>query len=463
MRESRRGNLAALFLSIDGRAGCSITSTPMSDAARAVRIGLLGCGTVGGGVVRLLQANAASFAARVGAPLEIARVLVRSKEKERVAELSRSLLTTNADDLFGDPDIDVFVEVMGGIDPAHAYIERALDRSCSVVTANKMLLALHGPALIDRALERSVDLAFEGSVGGGIPVVRVLRDACASDRILRLTGIVNGTSNYILTAMSQTGMTFAAALADAQKKGYAEADPALDIGGHDAAHKLAILAMVAFGARVPEGSIPTEGVDRIDAVDHIFAARFGFVLKHLAIARRSGDGIALRVHPALLRRGTTLAHVDGVLNAIALEGEALGPCILSGRGAGDMPTAVSVVSDLLDVARARRFGAAGLLTRGVHRSTARIVPLEGQTRFYLRFAVIDRPGVLARIARALGDADVSIEQVVQERPAEGSSDPVQIVMLTHEAAERDVQRAIAEIRKQEFLVGAVQLLRVEES
>jgi homoserine dehydrogenase len=437
----------------------------MSDAARAVRIGLLGCGTVGGGVVRLLSANAASFAARVGAPLEVARVLVRSRDKERVSELDRSLLTTTADDVFGDPSIDVFVEVMGGVTPAQGYIERAIDRGASVVTANKMLLAQHGPALIERALGAGVDLAFEGSVGGGIPVVRVLRDACASDRIVGVTGIVNGTSNYILTAMAETGVAFGDALRDAQAKGYAEADPTLDIGGHDAAHKLAILAVIAFGARIPDGAIPTEGVDRVEPIDHVFAARFGFIIKHLAIARRTEAGLDLRVHPSLLERGTPLAHVDGVLNAIALEGEALGPCILSGRGAGDMPTAVSVVADILDVARARRVGAAGLLTRGLRVAPSALAPMaDTRTRYYLRFPVKDRPGVLARIARALGDAGVSIEQVVQERPAASeatSGSPVQIVMLTHEAVERDVQRALASVREEDFVVGRVQLLRAE--
>ena len=431
-------------------------------SARAVRIGLLGCGTVGGGVVRLLHANRESIAARVGAPIEVGRVLVQTLDKERVPELDRSLLTTTPGELFADESIDVFVEVMGGVRPAQGYVERAIDQGCSVVTANKMLLALEGPSLIERALAKGVDLAFEGSVGGGIPVVRVLRDAFASDRIERLTGIVNGTSNYILTAMSQTGMTFADALRDAQAKGYAEADPALDIGGHDAAHKLAILALVAYGARVPEGSIATEGIDTVEAADHTFAARFGFVIKHLAIARRAGDALELRVHPSLLQRGTSLAHVDGVLNAIALEGEALGPCILSGRGAGDMPTAVSVVSDLLDVARARRVGAAGLLTRGIRPGAWALLPIEEvRTRYYLRFAVWDRPGVLARIARALGDADVSIEQVVQERPKEGSDDPVQIVMLTHEAVERDVKWAIDEVTKQEFMRGRAQLIRID--
>jgi homoserine dehydrogenase len=433
----------------------------MSD--KPVRVGLLGCGTVGGGVVRLLQANAEPFAARVGARLEVARVLVQSAQKERVPELDRALLTTDADQVLGDSSIDVFVEVMGGLHPAREHIERAIARGSSVVTANKMLLALHGPELLDKALARGVDLAFEGSVGGGIPVVRVLRDAFASDRIRRLTGIVNGTSNYILTAMSKSGMSFAAALGEAQQHGYAEADPTLDIGGFDAAHKLAILALIAFGARVPDGSIPTEGIDTVEAADHEFAARFGFVLKHLAIARHHGDALELRVHPALVRRGTTLAHVDGVLNAVAVEGEALGPCLLSGRGAGDMPTAVSVVSDLLDVARAQRHGASGLLTRGIRLGALPLFPLgRVSTRYYLRFAVEDRPGVLAQIARALGDAGVSIEQMVQERPGASSFQPVQIVMLTHVAVEQNVRRALEEVARLDFMVGSAHVLRVEE-
>jgi homoserine dehydrogenase len=433
----------------------------MSD--RKVRVGLLGCGTVGGGVVRLLHANAVPFAERVGASIEVARVLVQSMDKERVDELDRALLTTDATAVLDDPSIDVFVEVMGGVHPAKEHIERAIGSKRSVVTANKMLLALHGPELLEKALSAGVDLAFEGSVGGGIPVVRVLRDAFASDRIRRLTGIVNGTSNYILTAMSKAGLSFATALAEAQRLGYAEADPTLDVGGFDAAHKLAILALIAFGARVPDGAIPTEGIDTIEAVDHEFGARFGFVVKHLAIAQRHDDALELRVHPALVRRGTTLAHVDGVLNAVAVEGEALGPCLLSGRGAGDMPTAVSVLSDLLDVARAQRFGAAGLLSRGIKLGSLPLLPVgRVRTRYYLRFAVHDRPGVLGQIARALGDAGVSIEQMVQERQATTTADPVQIVMLTHLATEQDVRRALQEVARLDFMVGPAHVVRVED-
>ena len=424
---------------------------------RSVRIGLLGCGTVGGGVVQLLHENARYLASRVGAELSIARVLVRAAERERVPQLDRALLTTDPEAVLGDPSIDVIVETIGGVDPARAYVERALDQGQSVVTANKMLLALHGPELVDRAIARGADLAFEASVGGGIPIVRTLREALASDWVVSLRGIINGTCNYILGRMSQEGLSFDAALAEAQKLGYAEAEPSLDVDGHDAAHKLVVLAMLAFGARVDSKSVPVEGIRRIEPVDHQFAARFGFVVKHLAIGRDLGSAVELRVHPALVRRESVLANVSGVLNAIALEGRALGPCLLSGRGAGDLPTAVSVVADIVDVARARLHGTAGLDTRGIQLAARPLAPLDELIgRSYLRFPVRDRPGVLARIAGALGDCNVSIEQMVQQ--GSGSDAPVQIVLLTHAARERDVARALARLRDADF--AALPALRI---
>jgi homoserine dehydrogenase len=426
-------------------------------------MGLLGCGTVGGGVIQLLRANAQYLAQSVGAPLEVARVLVRARDKERVPELDRTLLTTDPEALLGDPSIDVFVEVMGGVDPARAYVERAIDTRRSVVTANKMLLAMHGPALVDRAIAQGVDLAFEGSVGGGIPVIRVLREALASDWVTRLEGIVNGTCNYVLTRMRGEGLTLDAAVHEAQAKGYAEADPSLDVDGHDAAHKLVVLAMLAFGARVEADRVWTEGIRRIDPVDHRFAERFGFAIKHLAIGRDHPEGVELRVHPALVPRDSQLANVGGVLNAISLEGRALGPCLLSGRGAGDMPTAVSVVADVLDVARARLSGFAGTATRGIQIQVRPLVPIDDvRTRYYLRFQVHDRPGVLARLAGALGEASVSIEQMLQEGGAGSSGLPVDIVMLTHEALERDVQRALRAIAESDVAAGPQRLIRVQE-
>jgi homoserine dehydrogenase len=430
---------------------------------KPVRIGLLGCGTVGGGVIQLLKANAEYLAQTVGAPIEVARVLVRAPDKERVRELDRKLLTTDPEAVLGDGSIDVFVEVMGGVDPARAYVERALDARRSVVTANKMLLAMHGPALLDRAVAHAVDLAFEGSVGGGIPVIRVLRDALASDWVTHLEGIVNGTCNYVLTRMRADGLGFDEAVREAQAKGYAEADPSLDVDGHDAAHKLVVLAMLAFGARVEASRVPIEGIRGIDPIDHRFAERFGFIVKHLAIGRDHGEGVELRVHPALVPRDTPLANVSGVLNAIALEGRALGPCLLSGRGAGDLPTAVSVVADVLDVARAWRSGFAGTATRGIQMQARPLTPIgDVRARYYLRFQVHDRPGVLARLAGALGEASVSIEQMVQEGGAGSSGVPVDIVMLTHDALERDVRRALEAIAKSGVVASAPRLIRIQE-
>ncbi len=428
-----------------------------------IRLGLLGCGTVGGGVIQLLRANADYIAQSVGAPLQVARVLVRDGGKERVPELDRSLLTTDPEALLGDASIGVFIEVLGGVTPSLRLVERAIDSGRSVVTANKMLLAMHGPALIERAIAKNVDLAFEGSVGGGIPIIRVLREALASDWVMRLEGIVNGTCNYVLTRMRTDGLGFDEAVREAQEKGYAEADPTLDVDGHDAAHKLVVLAMVAFGARVEAARVPTEGIRGIDPIDHRFAERFGFVVKHLAIGRDRGDDVELRVHPALVRKDTQLANVHGVLNAIALEGRALGPTLLSGRGAGDLPTAVSVVADVLDVARARLSGVPGLATRGIQVQARALTPIEDiRGRYYLRFQVHDKPGVLARLAGALGDAGVSIEQMVQEGGGGSSGVPVDIVLLTHEAVERDVRRALHAIAKSEVAVCPPKLIRIQE-
>ena len=342
---------------------------------------------------------------------------------------------------------------MGGVDPARGYVERAIDAGRAVVTANKMLLALHGPALVD--LARGVDLAFEGSVGGGIPVVRVLRDALASDSVTSLVGIVNGTCNYVLTRMREDGLSLDAAIREAQAKGYAEADPSLDVDGHDAAHKLVVLAMLAFGARVDASHVPTEGIRGIDAIDHDFADRFGYAVKHLAIGRERGEAVELRVHPALVKKTSTIANVGGVLNAIALEGHALGPCLLSGRGAGDMPTAVSVVAD---VARRRARAAErvpGLETRSLRLEARPLAPIdEIEVRYYLRFQVFDRPGVLARITGALGAARVSIEQMVQQGGGDSSGLAVQVVILTHVAEERAVQIALGAIATgSDFVAG----------
>lgn len=429
-----------------------------------IKVGLLGCGTVGGGVVQLLRANAAYIEARVGAPIEIAKVLVRDPNKERVPELDRSRVTTDAKDVLEDASIDVVVEVMGGVDPARAHLRAAIDAGKQVVTANKMLLALHGGELLEHARSHGVDLAFEGAVGGGIPVVRVLRDSLASDTIVSLSGIINGTSNYVLTRMRQGGLSFDAAVKEAQEKGYAEADPTLDVGGGDAAHKLVVLSMLAFGARLDGAHVSTEGIEAIEPVDSAFAERFGYVVKQLAVAKLKGEGpdapLELRVHPALVSKDAPLANINGVLNAVAIEGKALGPCLLSGRGAGDMPTAVSVVADLVDVAIAKKTGVSGNMTRAIRLGERRLAPMaDVETRYYVRFTVYDRPGVLAKITGALGERGVSIEQLVQQ--GRGNEDvPVDVVMLTHEAKESALSGALEAIAKSDYVARAPRMIRV---
>jgi homoserine dehydrogenase len=430
-------------------------------STKSVRLGLLGCGTVGGGVVKLLHENAEYFSTRVGAPLEVAKVVVRDVKKVRVPELAMDRVVTDARAVLDDPSIDMVVEMMGGIDPARGYVERAIDSGRSVVTANKMLLAEHGPDLVARANSKGVDLAFEASVGGGIPVIRTLREALVSDWITDLTGIINGTCNYVLTRMRQDGLSFDDAVREAQAKGYAEADPGLDVDGHDAAHKLAVLAMLAFGAHVPKGSVYTEGIRDVEPIDHEFAARFGYNVKHLAIGREREGQLELRVHPALVPAATTLANVNGVLNAVLLEGRALGPCLLSGRGAGALPTAVSVVADVVDVAYARLNGAAGLMTKTIQMHQRTPVSIDAaECPFYLRFQVFDRPGVLAKLTGALAEAKVSIQEMVQRGGGDSSGRAVHVVMMTHVAREGDVRRALADVARAEYVAKPTRVLRV---
>ena len=436
-------------------------------AKTKVTLGLLGCGTVGGGVLQLLTKNASELAARVGAELELKRVLVRDLDKPRVAECDPKLLTTDPEAVMSDPDIDLVVEVVGGADDAYAFIRRALENGKGVVSANKLLVATRGRELLQLAVEREVDLAFEGAVGGGIPVVRTLREAFASDRVTSVTGILNGTSNYVLTRMLDDGLSFDAAVKDAQALGYAEADPSMDVGGHDAAHKLAIVAMLGFGGWVDADAMHVEGIEHVEAIDHRFAKRFGYRIKHLVIGRDATDSaepgaVELRAHAALVGERTVLANVSGVLNAVLMEGEALGPCLVYGRGAGDLPTAVSVVSDVLDVARSIARGVAGLQTRSIRLGARTLKPMgEVETRYYVRFTVRDEPGVMAKLAGALGGEGVSIEQLVQgELPA--PNQPATVVMITHRAQEAAVQRALSALGRESFLVEPPRVLRIED-
>jgi len=430
-------------------------------------VGMLGAGVVGEGVLRLLRDNAATIEARLGGAIRVKRIIARREDKVRSDAVPAGLVSFDPSELLSDPEIEVVVEVVGGLEPAGTLVRRAIEAGKSVVTANKALLAAHGHELIELAEARGVDLYFEASVGGGIPIIRVLREALASDRILAVRGIVNGTSNYILTRMRDERVGFDAALRGAQAAGYAEADPTLDVSGGDAAHKLTILATLAWGAKIDPNQVDTEGITAVDGVDVEHAERFGYVIKPLAVAREhEGGALELRVHPALVDRRSVLASVSGALNAIHVEGAALGPCLLSGAGAGALPTAVSVVSDIVDVGRNLLADARGRVPTRAFRGENLVErpvrdPGEQRCRWFLRFSGHDRPGVLARVAGILGAFDVPIAELVQqERSAAGGA--VGIVVLTHEARARDVRDALREVDGLASIAAATRALRIEE-
>ncbi len=415
--------------------------------SRAIGVALLGLGNVGSGVVKLLADNEAAIRSRLGAALEIRSIVVRDPDKTgRAVEVDRARLTTELANAIRD-DIDIVCELIGGTTQAREVVLAAIAAGKHVVTANKALLAEHGREIFAAAEKAQVDVYYEAAVCGGIPIIRVLRSGLASDRVESLTGIVNGTSNYMLTTMAATRRPFADILSDAQRLGYAEADPTLDINGGDAAHKLAILIHLCFG-RVEAGDIPTEGIDIVEPIDLAYADRFGYVIKPLVIARpvdESPDAvIEARVHPTLIPRSWLLADVAGAKNAVYVQSYALGPSMYYGAGAGMLPTAMSVVSDMIEIGRnmaARRSGAGWLRPTAV--APRRLLPLADiRTRYYLRFGVHDEPGVLGQLMTILGAHSVSIKQVVQDT---STDDPVQVVVLTHEAREGDVRAALTEI------------------
>jgi len=436
--------------------------------ARAIRIGMIGCGVVGTGILRLLADHGEPLGRRLGAPIEVAKIVVRDLERERDPVVPRDRLVDDWRAVVEDPSIDVIVEVIGGLEPAGSIVRAALERGKHVVTANKALLAEAGDELLEMAEARKVDLYFEAAVAGGIPIIRVLREGLASDRIVALRGIVNGTSNYILSRMSSEGLDFDVALKEAQEAGYAEADPTLDISGGDACHKLSILATMAYGAKVHPHHVHTEGITTISAVDMHFAERFGFVIKPIASARPvEGGALELRVHPALVPASSVLASIGGALNAVYLEGAMLGPSLLSGAGAGALPTAMSAVSDLVDVGRNLLVGAHGRVPSRAYRGESlRPVVVEDigkhRCRFYLRFEVVDRPGVLASIAGVLGAHGVSIEQMIQQGGGGAGESLACLVMLTHECLEAQMGAALDEIREScAHVVETPQRIRIE--
>lgn len=413
---------------------------------RGVHLGLLGLGNVGQGVLRILAANGPAIQDRISAQPIVSRILVRSLDKARALEVDPTLLTTDPEAILADPEISVVVELLGGIEPARSYVMRALEAGKHVVTANKALLAERGEELFAAAAARNLAIYFEGSVAGGIPVLRALREGLASDRIERVIGIVNGTSNSILDAMTRTGASYTSALAAAQAAGFAEADPTLDVEGGDAAHKLALLALVCVGVRVAPERIHVEGITRIRPFDIRTAGELGYVIKSLAIGDFGSEGPCLRVHPTFVPRDHILAGVHGSYNAVAVSSRALGQSLYYGRGAGMMPTGVAVVSDIIEICR--EIASRGSDEPGRHSGRevhfADPLPLDDlECENYLCVHVPNIPGVLGRVASCLGRHGVSIKRMNQDTP--GPGEPIDMVILTERTAEAAVRAAVAEV------------------
>lgn len=426
-----------------------------------LRIGLVGLGTVGQGVVRVLQRNADEIARRAGRAIVVTDVSIRTASAKRECDLSA--IRQHQDPFaVAKADIDVLVELIGGTDTAKAVIEAALAAGKPVVTANKALIAEHGNALLAIAEKAGKPLLFEAAVAGGIPIIKVLREALTGNRIDSVAGIINGTGNYILTQMSAKGQSFAEALAGAQKLGYAEADPTFDVEGIDAAHKLTILASIAFGIPLAFADVHAEGISRVTPQDIQLADELGYRIKSLAIAKRSGPGVELRVHPTLVPEAHLLARTDGALNAVAVRGDAVGQTVYVGRGAGGDPTASAVVADLIDLARSQG-NAADVPALGF--TSASLVPLPAATpdtfvsAWYLRLAVADEPGVLRAITSILAEADISIEAILQKEPEEDQD--ATLAILTSEISGRTCDEALARMTALPFVREGATRIRVE--
>jgi homoserine dehydrogenase len=425
-----------------------------------LKIAVAGLGTVGAGTLRLLQDQAELLAERSGRRLIVTAVSARDRRRDRGIELSAVRWYEDAAAMAADPEIDVVVELIGGAEGiARRVVDTALAHGKHVVTANKALMAHDGTRLAAQAEERGLALSFEASVAGGIPVIKSLREGLAGNRLRRVYGILNGTSNYILTTMRESGREFAEVLAEAQKLGYAEADPSFDIDGVDAAHKLAILASVGFGRPVGLADVYTEGIRHISRLDIDFAEELGYRIKLLGIARLTEDGLEQRVHPCMVPRATPIAAVEGVYNAVVAEGDFVGRVMLEGRGAGAFPTASAIAADLVDIAAGRHVLPFGIPVADLRAIPA--VPIEcHQSAYYTRLMVVDQPGVIADVAAALRDEDVSLESMIQRGRAPGEAVPV--VLTTHVTVEAAMRRALATIEELDTVLEPPRLIRIED-
>ncbi len=435
---------------------------------QTIQVGLIGLGNVGGGVATILAQQAELITQRLGARLMLKRVARRHPEHPIDVPLSANQVTGDALAVIHDPEIDIVVELMGGYEPARTYLLEALRAGKHVVTANKALLAEHGQELFEAAAAAGRDIGFEASVGGGIPVIRTIKEGFVANRFDAIASIINGTCNYILSQMSDEDLDFAEALKEAQALGYAEADPHFDIAGIDAAQKIALLASLAFGSWVPHQQVYTEGIDGLSRQDIAYARELGYRIKLLALAKTAGGHLDVRVHPAFVALDSWLAHVNGVHNAVSIQGNAVGRSMLIGRGAGAMPTGSAVVGDVVDVARNILQGSSGRVPpRAYQENSLQQLPLQKiddvVCRYYLRFQVLDQPGTLAAIAGILGQHDISIESVLQKGRAHAQGTPVSVVMMTHEAREQSVQRALQAIASLPAVQGETIRIRVEDA
>jgi homoserine dehydrogenase len=430
-----------------------------------VKVGLLGLGTVGGGTVNVLKRNAAEIARRAGREILITRASAKDLSKKRICDTQHIILTTDPFDIINDPDIDIILELIGGAGPVKDMVLQAIANGKHVVTANKSLIALHGNEIFAKASEQGVIVAFEAAVAGGIPIIKAIREGLGGNQIQWLAGIINGTGNFILTEMRDKGRDFYDVLAEAQALGYAEADPTFDVEGIDAGHKLTILASIAFGIPLQFDKVYTEGISQITRTDVEYAEQLGYRIKHLGIARKTAEGIELRVHPTLIPERRLIANVDGVMNAIVVKGDAVGPTLYYGAGAGAEPTASSVVADVIDVVRALTSDPENRVPHlAFHAESLADIPVLSadnfKTSYYLRLHAEDKPGVLADVTKILANHQISIEAVIQKESV-GDETAIPIIMLTQLTLEKEMNAAIAEIEALKTVTGKVNRIRLE--
>src|SRR3989339_938736 len=432
---------------------------------RVINLGLIGFGTIGTGVVKLLQKNGELIAGRLGAEIRLKRIADLDITTPREVDLPEGILTTKADDILNDPEIDIVIELMGGYEPARTFILKAMDNKKHVCTANKALLATYGNDIFGSAHKNGVNIGFEPSVGGTIPVIKTIKESLIGNRIESIMAIVNGTSNFILSKMTDEGGSFEAVLKEAQTLGFAEANPTFDIEGVDAAHKLAILLSLSYGKRVHLDDLHREGIASIGEQDIAFAGELGYRIKLLAIAIRRGEFIEARLHPTMIPFSHLLANVNSNFNAFHIIGDAADSVFLYGQGSGMMPTASAVLSDIVDISRDILKGIAGRIPPRVRDEESleaiRLLPFDQiRTNYYFRFSAVDRPGVLSRISGILGANDISIATVIQKGRKQGG--PVPVVMTTYKARELDVRRAIEEIDRLDMVMDKTMLIRIED-